>query len=105
MESDGDDHAGAPERVEMMPVIREWLRRLWGTFRKAPEDHVLEEELRLHLEMFAADLRRRGLPPEEARRHARRQAGAVAQAMEQRRDQRLEDLLQDGDEAALFKPH
>jgi hypothetical protein len=34
-----------------MPVIREWLRRLWGTFREAPEDAVMEEELRLHLEM------------------------------------------------------
>ncbi len=48
MESNGDDHAGAAERVEVMPVIREWLRRLWGTFRKTPEDAVMEEELRLH---------------------------------------------------------
>jgi predicted permease len=83
----------------MMPVIREWLRRLWGTFRKAPEDAVMEEELRLHLEMVADDLRRRGLTPEEALRQARLQAGAVAQAMEQRRDQRglpwLEDLVKD----------
>jgi hypothetical protein len=82
-----------------MAGIREWLQRLWGTFRKAPDDAVMEEELRLHLDMLAADLQRRGLPPEEARRQARRQAGGVAQAMEQRRDQRglpwLEDLLQD----------
>jgi predicted permease len=99
MEPDGDDHAGAAERVDVMPVIREWLRRLWGTFRKSPEDAVMEEELRLHLEMVAADLQRRGLTPEEALRQAGRQAGGVAQAMEQRRDQRglpwLEDLLQD----------
>jgi predicted permease len=83
----------------MMPVIREWLRRLWGTFRKAPEDVVMEEELKLHLEMVADDLRRRGLTPEEALRQARLQAGGVAQAMEQRRDQRglpwLEDLVKD----------
>jgi putative ABC transport system permease protein len=82
-----------------MPVIREWLRRVWGTFRKAPEDAVMEEELRLHLEMVADDLQRRGLTPEDALRQARLQAGGVAQAMEQRRDQRglpwLEDLLQD----------
>jgi predicted permease len=82
-----------------MPVIREWLRRLWGTLRKAPEDAVMEEELRLHLELLAGDLERRGLSPEEALRQARRQAGGVAQAMEQRRDQRglpwLDDLLQD----------
>ena len=99
MAPDGDDHAGAAERVEVMPVIREWLRRLWGTFRKAPEDAVMEEELRLHLEMVAADLQRRGVTPEEALRQARLQAGGIAQAMEQRRDQRglpwLEDLLQD----------
>lgn len=82
-----------------MPVIREWLRRLWDTFRKTPEDAVMEEELRLHLEMVAADLQRRGMTPEEALRQARLQAGGVAQAMQQRRDQRglpwLEDLLQD----------
>ncbi len=82
-----------------MPVIREWLRRLWGTFRKAPEDAVMQEELRLHLDMLAADLRRRGLPPEEALRQARLQAGGVAPVMDQRRDQRglpwLEDLFQD----------
>jgi predicted permease len=83
----------------VIPVIREWLRRLWGTFRKAPEDAVMAEELRLHLDMLAADLQRRGLTPEEALRQARLQAGGVAQVMDQRRDQRglpwLEDLLQD----------
>ena len=82
-----------------MSAIREWLRRLWGTFRKAPADALMQEELRLHLEMAADDLRRRGLTPEDARRQARLQAGSVAQAMEQRRDQRglpwLEDLLHD----------
>lgn len=80
-------------------MLREWLRRLWGTFRKAPEDAAMEEELRLHLEMTAADLQRRGFTPQEALRQARRKAGGVSQAMEQRRDQRglpwLEDLLQD----------
>jgi predicted permease len=82
-----------------MSVIREWLRRLWGTFRKAPEDAVMDEELRLHLEMVADALQRRGLTPEDALRQARLQAGGGAQAMEQRRDQRglpwLEDLLKD----------
>ena len=70
-----------------MPVIREWLRRLLGTFRKAPDDAIMEEELRLHLGMVAADLQRCGLTPEQARRQAHLQAGCVAQAMEQRRDQ------------------
>ena len=29
-----------------MSAIREWLRRLKGTFYKAPEDAEMEEELR-----------------------------------------------------------
>ena len=82
-----------------MPVVREWLWRLWGTFRKTPADAVMEEELRIHLEMAAADLQRRGLTPEQALLEARRQAGGVAQAMDRQRDQRglpwLEDVLQD----------
>ena len=82
-----------------MGVIREWCRRLWGTFRKTPEDAAMEEELALHLEMAADDWQRRGLTREEAIRQALLQAGGVAQAMEQRRDQRglswLADLLQD----------
>lgn len=83
----------------MIPVMREWLRRLWGTFRKTPEDAAMEEELRLHLEMLAAELQRGGLAPDEALREARRQAGSLAQAMEQRRDQRglpwIADMMQD----------
>src|SRR5687767_15161432 len=76
MEPDGHDQADAAERVDLMSVTREWLRRVWGTFRKSPRDAVMDEELRL-----------------------RPQAAGVAQAMEQRRDQRglpwLEDLLID----------
>ena len=82
-----------------MAPIRAWLRRLWGTFRKAPEDAEMEEELRFHVDMVADELQRRGLPRDEAMRPARLQAGGVAQAMEERRDQRglpwLEDLFQD----------
>jgi len=87
------------EHTGSVSIIGEWVRRLWGTFRKAPADSAMEEELRLHLEMAADDLRRRGLTPDEALRRARLQAGGVAQAMEERRDQRglpwLEDLLKD----------
>jgi predicted permease len=84
-----------------MSVLREWLRRLWGTFRKAPHDHdgEMEEELRLHVDMITDELKRRGLSSEDAACQARLQAGGIAQAMEQRRDQRglrwLEDLIQD----------
>jgi len=83
----------------MSAAIREWLRRLRATFHKAPEDAEMEEELRLHVEMIADGLRRRGLLPEDAAREARLQAGSIAQAMERRRDQRglpwLEGLIQD----------
>jgi putative ABC transport system permease protein len=82
-----------------MSAIREWLRRLRGTFHKAPDDAEMEEELRLHVELLADELQRRGLTPENADREAWLQAGGLAQAMEQRRDQRglpwLEDFIQD----------
>lgn len=87
------------EPANSTSVIGEWLRRLWGTFRRAPDDAVMEEELKLHVEMAADDLRRRGLTPDEALRGTRLRAGGVAQAKEERRDQRglpwLEDLLKD----------
>jgi len=41
-----------------MSTLREWVLRLWGTFRKAPEDAAMEEELRIHLEMAAEELLR-----------------------------------------------
>jgi hypothetical protein len=83
----------------MSAALREWLRRLKGTFSKAPEDAEMEEELRLHLDMVADERKRRGLSSEDAARQARLQAGGIAQVMERRRDQRglrwLEDLIQD----------
>jgi predicted permease len=83
-----------------MAILREWVRRLWGTVGGQRRDADLEAELRLHLEMAAAEARRRGLPPEDAIRRARLEAGGVAQAMEAMRDQRglpwLEDMAGDG---------
>jgi putative ABC transport system permease protein len=82
-----------------MSAIREWLRRLWGTLHKAPEDADMEEELRLHVELIVHELQRRGLSPEDAARQARLRAGGIAQVMEQRRDQRglpwLENFIHD----------
>jgi putative ABC transport system permease protein len=78
---------------------REWLNRLWGTFRRRRSDRDLEDELRVHLELAADDERRRGDPEGSAVRAARLRVGAVAQAMEAQRDQRslawLEDLARD----------
>jgi hypothetical protein len=78
---------------------REWLNRLWGTFRRTRSDRDLEDELRVHLELAADEERRRGNSEGSAVRTARLRVGSVAQAMEAQRDQRgltwLEDLARD----------
>jgi putative ABC transport system permease protein len=85
--------------VEVSITLREWVRRLWGTFRRTPRDRELEDELELHLELTAEEMRRRGESPEGAIRAARLQADGIAQAMEALRDQRglpwLDDLARD----------
>jgi predicted permease len=82
-----------------MIMLREWLNRLWGTFRRSRPDADLQEELTLHLELAAEDARRRGLSADAAARAAHLRAGTIAQAIEAQRDQRglpwLEDLRHD----------
>ena len=54
---------------------RHWRRyvRFWG-----PDvDADVDDEVRFHLEMKAAELAARGLPPDEALREARRRFGPV----------------------------
>ena len=83
-----------------MATFREWLTRLWNTLRRtrAERDRELQEELRLHLELAAADERRRGHSAHSAARAARVRAGC-REAMEALRDQRglpwLADLARD----------
>ena len=81
------------------PILREWLTRLWGTFRRTRADADLEEELRLHLELAAEDAERRGSSRGEAARAATLTAGRVANALESQRDQRglpwLDDVWRD----------
>jgi predicted permease len=82
-----------------MATLREWLRRLRGTFRKSPSDREMEEELRSHLELACEDMLRRGGSSADPRRAARLKAGGVAQGIEAMRDQRglpwLEDVMRD----------
>ncbi len=82
-----------------MHLLREWLHRLWATFRPARRDDDLEEELRLHLELVAEEARRRGHDPREAVRIAQLETGGRAQTMEALRDQRglrwLDDVARD----------
>jgi predicted permease len=68
--------------------LRELINRLWGTLRRVRRDAELEEELRLHLEMAAAEARRRGQTVEEAARGARLRAGSLSAALDAVRDQR-----------------
>ena len=82
-----------------MRVLREWLQRLWGAFRRNATDRELEGELRFHLEMAEEGLRGKGHSPAEAARLARAHLGGFPQAMEALRDQRglpwLDDLRTD----------
>src|SRR5688572_30235031 len=82
-----------------MAVLREWLRRLWGTFFRNARDHEMEEELRSHLELAGEDMLRRGSSTEDALRAARLRFGGTAQAMEAMLDQRglpwIDDLRRD----------
>lgn len=73
-----------------------WWHRLW---RRRQMEERLEKELRLHLDMHAADLIARGYLPDEARRQARLALGGPEQVKEECRDVRgtrwLEELWQD----------
>jgi len=62
-------------------TFREWLSRLWGTFRRTRTDRDLEDELRAHLELAADEERRWGNPEGRAARTARLRVGGVAPAM------------------------
>ena len=79
-----------------MPLVREYLRRLWATLRRSPTDHDLERELRFHLEQAEEELRGKGHCPAEAARLARVRLGGFPQTMAALRDQRglpwLDDL-------------
>jgi predicted permease len=68
-----------------LTVLREWLTRLWWTFRPKRRDSDLEQELRLHAELAAEAARGRG--------------DTVVHTMDAMRDQRglpwLDDLVRD----------
>ena len=80
----------------MWSRIRSWLRSM---LRRARMEREMDAELRFHIEAFAEDLVRRGVPREEALRRARIEFGGVERAKEECRDARgisfLESLLQD----------
>src|ERR1700689_3853477 len=83
----------------MIHFVREALNRFRSFFRKEPLDRELDVEMASHIEMAIEENVRRGLPPEEARRHALVQFGGVAQARQRHCDSRglpwLDVLAQD----------
>lgn len=76
--------------------LRSWLRVLIHRQRSETE---MDAELRFHLEAYAEDLVRTGVPRDEAQRRARLEFGGIEQTKEHCRDARgsnfLNSLLQD----------
>ena len=82
-----------------MRYLRAAIARIAGMFTGHRADDDLRDELEAHLEMETAENRRRGMPPDEARRQALLASGGLTQAAEAVRDQRglpwLESLAAD----------
>lgn len=67
-------------RTKVMARARSWWKAL--THRREMESE-LESELRFHVDAFAADLVRQGMPADEAQRRARMELGTMAAQKEQ----------------------
>ena len=92
--------AGGP--MSLIARVRSWLR---VSSRRADFEREMQDEMRTHLELYQADLRRRGVPEEEARRRALAEFGSVAARKEECRDAvglRLLDELR-GDVSYAFR--
>jgi predicted permease len=68
--------------------MRTLWQRLTALFAKRQWDRELSEEVEVHLEMRASELRQQGLEPHAAREAARREFGGVDQMKEAYRDRR-----------------
>jgi len=76
--------------------FRSWLRAFAG---RPQMEREMDAELRFHINAFAEDLMRNGMPHEEARRRANMEFGGIERTKEECRDARgvsfTETLLQD----------
>jgi hypothetical protein len=79
-----------------------WSRiRFWSQaiFRRSRMESEMDAELRFHIEAFAEDLMRGGMPRPEALRRARIEFGAIERVKEEGREARgvtfLDQLVQD----------
>jgi predicted permease len=82
--------------------MRVWsrIRSWWGaTMRRSRMESEMDAELRFHMEAFAEDLTRSGVPRQEARRRARIEFGGTERVKEEGREARglnfLDELGQD----------
>ena len=76
------------------------LRSWWSvTLRRARMESEMDAELRFHIEAYAEDLMRGGIPRQEALRRARMEFGGIERVKEEGREARgvrfLDELLQD----------
>src|SRR5882762_10155164 len=82
--------------MTMWSRVRSWLRTVT---RRSRMENEMDAELRFHIEAFAEDLVRSGVPRAEALRRARIEFGGLERAKEECRDARgtnfIESLLQD----------
>lgn len=88
--------------MNLIARVRSWLR---VSSQRAEFEREMQDEMRTHLELYQADLRRRGAPEEEARRRALAEFGSVAARTEECRDAvglRLLDELR-GDVSYAFR--
>ena len=73
---------------EVLPLLREWTRRVWGALSGRRTDQDLQRELAGHLALAEDELRRKGHRASDAARLARAAAGGRVQALEALREQR-----------------
>jgi len=82
-----------------MDTLRELLARLASFFRTQTRDEDFDQEMAAHLEFAVQENLSRGMPLEEARRHALLLIGGVSQARELHRESRglpvLEAVIKD----------
>ena len=72
----------------LVVTLRSALKRIQASFTRRSLDASLDEEVRSHLEMLAADHQCRGLTPEAAGLAARRDFGGIEQIKDAYRDAR-----------------
>jgi predicted permease len=69
--------------MSLIARVKSWLR---VSRRRADFEREMQDEMRIHLDLYQADLRRRGVPEEEARRRAFAEFGSVDARKEECRD-------------------